>query len=304
MFKKFYLIVALAVSASLLMTSVAFAGELPPPVQKSLLADPSRKDTAWMAPPEAAVEAGADLAAQTEAGAAFGGPVPAGGYWYLMNGAFDDNWDGNAPLFWKVHPGDADSYGSFEFDNRDSGGMTVDRGFAFTIINNEVKSDHNAYVYQEISLPTGQYWVEAHSSIYAADSVTAVDPSHVQDAYSYMTYYALVPKAMVMGTAGFDPAAIDAASWKELWMRPETCSEAIKGGVFWPNACLYQKRAETVSVSGGEYVFVLRAELKFNDWRAHATYAFDDIQIIAADPSKAEWNACEDTFCKDGWLWR
>jgi len=221
MFKKFYLIVALAVSASLLMTSVAFADELPPPVQKSLLADPSRKDTAWMEPPAAAVQAGADLAAQTEAGTAFGGPVPAGGYWYLMNGAFDDDWENTTPSFWKVHAGDADSYGSFSFDNRDNSGMTVDRGFAFTIINNEVKSDHNAYLYQEISLPTGEYWVEAHSSIYAADSVTAADPGHVQDAYSYMTYYALVPKSMVMGSAGFDPAAVDASSWKELWMRPE-----------------------------------------------------------------------------------
>jgi len=203
MFKKFNLIVVLAVFASLLITSVAAAGELPPPVQKSLLVDPSRTDTAWMEPPAAAVEAGADLAAQTEAGAAFGGPVPAGGYWYLMNGAFDDNWDGNAPLFWKVYPGDADSYGSFDFDNRDNGGLTVDRGFAFTIINNEVKSDHNAYLYQEISLPTGAYWVEAHSSIYAADSMTAANPTSVQGAYSYMTYYALVPKSMVMGTAAF-----------------------------------------------------------------------------------------------------
>ena len=119
-----------------------------------------------------------------------------------------------------------------------------------------------------------------------------------------MTYYALVPKSMVMGSAGFDPSAIGEDAWRELWMRSYVCSEKIKGGIFWPNACLYQKRAETVSVAGGEYVFVLRAELKWPDWRAAATYVFDDIQIIAADPSLAAWNECDGTFCKEGFFIR
>ncbi len=287
----------LAILASLLLPSVVSAAEIAPPIKKSLEGDPSRTGYAWLDAPSDAMDAAVELAAATSPGAPFGGPVPAAGRWYLLNGAFDDDWNSSTPMFWKVHAGDADSYGSFEYVNNDATGAVVDRGFAFTIINNEVTSFHNAYLYQEITLPQGDYWIDLHSSIYGHDSLGSMS-------YAYMTYYALVPKAVAMVDGAFTPGAISEDTWRELWLRSYACAEETKGFRWSPGACIYQKRAETVSVAGGEYVFVLRAELKWPDWQAFAHYVFDDVQIIKATPLADNWNDCDGTFCVEGWLRR
>jgi len=304
MTKKLGITLLVATVASLLVITVAFALALAPPVEKALVEDPSREDTAWMQPPEAAMEAAAELADQTTVNAPFGGPVPAAGHWYLLNGAFDDDWDGNTPLFWNVYAGDADEYGMFHYENFDASGNPVDWGFYFAIDNNEVKADNNAYLYQEISLPAGDYWVDVHSTIYGVDTWNLVAPeAYSSRTYNYYTYYALVPKAETMTGGAFDPSSIDGGYWKEMWPWSEVCNEQLKGwggpgyGVNW---CNYVQRAETVSVAGGEYVFVLRAEMKWPDWRAFGVYIFDDMQIIAADPTQAATNVCEDDFCNEG----
>jgi len=295
MSKKLFLGLVLGVVASLLLSTVASAGPIPPYVKKSLVEDPNRAGVAWIAPSDAAKAAAATIVP--------GGPLPLAGIWYLRNGAFDDDQaEVLSPAGWTVYAGDADEYGTFGYKPRTSA-VAWDWGFAFTIINNEVKKNHNAYLYQEIALPAGDFWVDLHSSIYAYDSWTNAVPESTRGSYSYMTYYAIVPKSQVMTGSSFDPSAITDADWKELWRRSYVCSETTKG-LWWPGACLYQERAETVSFSGGDYVFVLRAELKWPDWRAFAKYVFDDIQLVAADPAMAVYNVCDGVFCEEGFIWR
>lgn len=224
--------------------------------------------------------------------------------WYLQNGAFDDQWDGDVPLFWKLYAGDADAYGPLDFLSPDAAGEVFDKAFVLQIINDEVKGDRNAYLYQEVRLPAGDYWVTVHSTIYAMDSSPSAYTS--QGGYTYMTYYALVPKADAMSDSSFTPDTVSADHWKELWPYPAVCREDIRGWKIIGRSgyCDYIKRAETVTVAGGEYVFILRAELKWPDWRAVAYYIFDDLQIISATPFKDNWNACATSFCLEGLLKR
>lgn len=227
---------------------------------------------------------------------------PATGKWYLQNGAFDEAWDGDVPQSWQVYPGSADAYGALDFLHSATAGEVNDNAFVFLIVNDEVKGDRNAYLYQEITLPRGDYWINVHSTIYGTDTGSRKLGGDAQNEYMYMAYYALVPAADVMYDGAFTPAAVNADDWKELWPWSTVCSERVQG---WESAggaeqCDYVKRAETRSVAGGTYVFVLRAELKWPDWRAFAFYIFDDLQIISATPSIDNWNACVTSFCLEG----
>ncbi len=232
------------------------------------------------------------------------GRAPVTAHWFLQNGAFDEPWDGDVPASWQVYPGDADAYGALNFLNPDATVQLNDNAFVFQIINNEIKGNQNAYLYQEMMLPRGDYWIELHSTIYGLGTgfFRSTDPG-VPNAYSYMAYYALVPEADVMRAGAFTPSLVRDDDWKELWPWSSVCSEAVKG---WGvtdrmSDCDYVKRAETVSVSAsGEYVFILRAELKWPDWRAFAFYIFDDIQVIAARSQEEIWNECADSYCLEG----
>ena len=231
-------------------------------------------------------------------------PAPMTVKWFLKNGAFDDRWDGDVPSFWEVYADDADAYGSLDFVNPDATGEVADQAFVFHIDNDEVKGDHNAYLYQEIKLPSGDYCMTAHSTIYAMDSKPGALSTGSD--YLYMTYYALVPSEDALSDGVLMPDAVSEDDWRELWPYPSVCREDIKAGRFVGGSayCDYVKRAETVSVTEGDYVFILRAELKWPDWRAFAYYIFDDMQIIAATPFADNWNECVTSFCLEGLLKR
>jgi hypothetical protein len=270
--KKAVIMLVLAVLGSLLLGTTTWAGPFPP---ASKLGEES----------------------ETEAEEA---PAPVTAKWFLLNGAFDGQWDGDVPQFWKVYAGDADAYGKLDLLGLDATGGVVDQAFAFQIIDNEVTGDHNAYLYQEMVLSAGDYWVTAHSTIYAVDSTT--DSSSGGGAYNFMTYYALVPTRNVVRAGAFTPDAVSDDDWKELWPHPTVCREDITGSriVEGLAQCDYIKRAETVTVAGGTYFFILRAELKWPDWRAFAYYVFDDMQVISATPLQDNWNECASTFCLEG----
>jgi hypothetical protein len=225
------------------------------------------------------------------------------GKWYLRNGAFDEAWDRNVPQSWQAYPGDADAYGPLDFLGSGAASDLLDNAFVFHIVNNKVRGDQNAYLYQEITLPRGDYWINVHSTIYGTGTgIRSWGGEGIPDAYTYMAYYALVPKENVTRDGVFTPHMVGADDWKELWPWSTVCSEKVRG---WeasgrPGECDYVKRAETVSVTGGEYVFILRAELKWPDWRAFAYYIFDDLQIISATPFQDNWNACVTSFCLEG----
>lgn len=202
---------------------------------------------------------------------------------YLQNGAFDEAWSGDVPRAWQVYPGDADAFGSLEFLSTANSLPVGDNAFVFQIVNDEVKGNRNAYLYQEITLPHGDYWVNVHSTIYGAGTGIR-DALNSTLAYNYMAYYAIVPKAEVLDKGTFLPVMVATDAWKELWTWLNVCNEELRGwdvGHKWRD-CDYVTRAETVSVAGGEYVFILRAQLKWPDWRAFAYYIFDDIQVIDA----------------------
>jgi len=229
-------------------------------------------------------------------------PAVTSSKWYLDNGAFDDLWDGDVPRSWQVYRGDVDAYGSLNFLNPAGSGPVVDNAFVFQIINDEVKGNRNAYLYQDITLPSGDYWLSVNSTMYGHGTGIRDTAGDHALAFNYMAYYALVPQANVLRDGVFDPTTLDASVWKELWPWSNVCSDRLKGwGISnkW-NDCDYVKRAETVSVAGGDYVFILRAQLKWPDWRAFAYYIFDDIQIIDATPQANNWNACVTSFCLEG----
>ncbi len=224
------------------------------------------------------------------------------GKWYLRNGAFDGLWEGDMPQAWQVYRGDADAYGSLDFLSPDGSGPVIDNAFVFQIVNNEVKGNRNAYLYQEITLPSGDYWLSVSSTVYGYGTGIRDTAGDQALAYNYMTYYALVPRTSAMTDGSFTPAQVPAQAWKELWPWSNVCSEQLKGwGVNdkWSD-CDYVKRAETVSVTGGDYVFILRAQLKWPDWRAYAYYIFDDIQVIDATPRANNWSACVTSYCLEG----
>ena len=138
-------------------------------------------------------------------------------------------------------------------------------------------------------MPEGYYWVDVHSSIYG---------SVKRWAYAYMTYYAIVPKDTVMSGGTFNGDAVPEENWRELWPFSDACIENA-----WE--CPYLQRAETVYAAGGDYVFILRAELKWPGFGAYAEYVFDDVQVIKADPDfPIEKNACDMVFCLEGFLYR
>ncbi len=273
--KKTGTTLGLVVVGSLLLSITAWAGPLPP----------------------------ANKLVETPAGEL----VPVTGIWYLRNGAFDEPWDGDVPQSWQVYPGDADAYGPLDFLNPGPTSDVVDNAFVFQIVNNEVKGGHDAYLYQEITLPQGDYWINVHSTIYGTGTgIRRLGGDEAPDAYTYMAYYALVPRADVVRDGVFEPAMVSEDDWKELWPWSTVCSERVRG---WETIdevreCDYVKRAETVSVAGGAYVFILRAELKWPNWRAFAFYIFDDLQIISATPFKDNWNACVTSFCLEGLIRR
>ncbi len=221
---------------------------------------------------------------------------PATIQWYLRNGAFDEQWDGDVPLSWKVYPGNADAYGAFDFQSPDASGEVTDHAFFFQIINDEIKSDRNAYLYQKLALSPGDYWLNVHTVILGASSGFYRSSSAVSsDAYTYMAYYALVPQADVMPGGSFAPELVSGDAWKELWPYSTICSEKAM------TECDYQSRAETVSIAaGGTHVFILRAHIKWPDWRASAFFVFDDLQIIPATPLEDNSSACVTSFCLEG----
>jgi len=221
---------------------------------------------------------------------------PATVQWYLRNGAFDEPWDGDVPLSWKVYPGNADAYGSFDFQSPDASGEVTDHAFFFQIINDEIKADRNAYLYQELTLSPGDYWLNVHTVIFGASTGFYRSSSTVSsDAYTYMAYYALVPQADAMRDGSFAPDLVSDDAWKELWPYSTICSEKAM------TECDYPSRAETVSIAtGGTHVFILRAHIKWPDWRAFAYYVFDDLQLIPATPLKDNSSACVTSFCLEG----
>lgn len=233
--------------------------------------------------------------------------APTTARWYLRNGAFDEQWDGDVPQFWQIYPGDADAYGPLDFLNPDASDEVTDNAFVFKIVNDEVKSDRNAYLYQGLTLPPGDYWLNVHLSIYGAGSGERRSSNgDIPGAYTYMAYYALVPYADVMLDGSFAPDLVGDDDWKELWPWSTVCSEKVKG---WDTTgqigeCDYVKRAETRSVTGGKNVFILRAELKWPDWRAFAYYVFDDIQIILATPLEDNLSDCVTSYCLEGLIKR
>jgi len=223
--------------------------------------------------------------------------------WYLQNGAFDDGWDGDTPHLWQVYLGNADAYGALDFLSPDGSAEIVDNAFVFQIVNDEIQADRNAYLYQKIPLSQGDYWLNVHSTIYGnGTGYRDGSGSDASLAYNYMAYYALVPQDTAMKDGSFAPGQVPAKAWKELWPWSNVCSDELKGwgvGDKWSD-CDYVKRAETVSVAGGDYVFILRARLQWPDWRAFAFYIFDDIQIIDATPYADNWNACVTSYCLEG----
>ncbi len=273
--KKLLVACSLALVTALLLTTAAFAYPT----------GPFGKESEDAPPPKDAARKAEQLKEQTSADTPYSGPIPAGGIWYLLNGSFDDDWDGNTPLQWTVEQGDASSFGQGPWRNRSSDAYFF---FEITLIENRPR---NAYLFQEIELNPGQYWVEARSTMYGTDP----------DAGGYMTYYALVPSHMAMKNGVFDPEGIDSGDWKELWDNAKVCDWALEG---WSktdaelNTCDWLKRAETVTVEGGAYLFILRASLGLSSHKAQGLYIFDDVQIIDADEAKASQNGCENTFCR------
>jgi hypothetical protein len=162
MTKRLSVISILVLLTLLVPTMTALAEEIAPPIWKGLAADPERADRAWMDPPDAVREAAEVME--------LGGPVPLNSLWYLRNGAFDD--DGmsfDVPMYWDGVAGDYTSYGSFHYENYDAIGDPADWGFAFKIDGTSGSSaDRNAYLYQEVTMPAGYYWVDIHSSIYGS----------------------------------------------------------------------------------------------------------------------------------------
>jgi hypothetical protein len=280
--KQSSIILGLVLLGSLLLGATVLAGPLPP--DDKVIKAPSGK-------PYATAEPSSSSASVRS---------------YLRNGAFDEQWEGNVPQFWTVYPGDADDYGPLSFLSSDAAHEMQDEAFVLQINNDEVESDRNAYVYQELTLPAGDYWINVHLAIYGTGSgVPRSSGDDTPDAYTYMAYYALVPRSEVMQDGSFTPAMVSAEDWKELWPWATVCSEEVKG---WrtgkPGECDYVMRAEAVSVVGGEHVFILRAELKWPDWRAFANYVFDDTQIIPATPNQVNWSPCVTSFCLEGLLQR
>jgi hypothetical protein len=244
--------------------------------------------------------------AEKQVGVTSSDPAAVAARWYLSNGAFDESWDGDVPRSWQVYPGNADAFGALDFLDPSSGDELSDNAFVFHIVNDEVEADRNAYLYQTLALPRGDYWINVHSTIYGTGTGVRRSGGDVPDAYTYMAYYALVPQDEALREGVLAPAEIDPGAWRELWPWSTVCSEKVRG---WeatdrPSECDYVKRAETVSVAGGAYVFVLRAELKWPDWRAFAYYIFDDLQVISATPLEDNWNACVTSFCLEGLIER
>ena len=106
--KKLTLACSLALLAALLLTAAAFAYPTGPFGKESEEA-PASEDAAQKAE---------QLKEQTYADRPYSGPIPAGGIWYVLNGSFDDDWDGNTPLQWTVEQGDASNFGQGPWTNR------------------------------------------------------------------------------------------------------------------------------------------------------------------------------------------
>ncbi len=198
----------------------------------------------------------------------------------LLNGAFDEQWDGDVPLHWQVYRGDADDYGAYPIPISDATNKVANYAFFFQIENNEHKSEHNAYLYQELTLPPDEYSLKAERTvIYGANANFDESGSAVTvDTYTYMAYYALVPQADVMLGGSFMPELVSDGDWRELWEKSTVCSDKAK------SVCDAFGRAETVTADAkdGKYVFILRAQIKWDYWRASAQYVFDDLHIILA----------------------
>ncbi|MGD9099073.1 MAG: hypothetical protein PVF45_01240 [Anaerolineae bacterium] len=199
--------------------------------------------------------------------------------WRLLNGAFDE-WEDKVPLYWKVYPGNADAYGVHLFPNHDATGEPVNRAFVFEIENHEAKENLNAYLYQELTLSSGDYSFNARTVIYGTNTSGHYESGDAvtSDAYTYVAYYALVPQADVMLGGDFEPDLVAPNDWKELWLYSTVCDD--KALV----ACNDVERAEMVTVdTSGKYVFILRAKIQWPNSRAYARYIFDDLHIIPSE---------------------
>jgi hypothetical protein len=222
-------------------------------------------DLDWMDPTEAVRELG-KIAEQE----GVGGPVPIAGTWYLRNGAFDQGWSNGTPTAWMVNSGAASLYGQLPMGTYNN--VTWDSAFQF-----QFNQGGNAYLYQNIYLPGGNYWIDLHSTVFAADTAPGTWD------YGYMMYYAIVPD-----DGSFSVSDVGVGDWRELWPYEEACDDELTqtGSSY---GCSYVQRAETRTFAEGKYVFVARAQQK---WPGNSWFIFDDFQIIDANPAIPENPAC------------